>query len=77
MAGKNWMAGAVRHPGALHRALGVPEGQPIPAAKLAAARNSSDPRLRRMAGLATTFKKYRPASKAKKMGRAARKSAGY
>lgn len=35
--------------GGLHRALGVPEGQNIPAAKLHAALNSKDPHVRRMA----------------------------
>jgi hypothetical protein len=35
--GTNWIAGAVKHPGALHRELGVPQGQKIPAGKLAAA----------------------------------------
>jgi hypothetical protein len=34
---KNWIAGAIKHPGALHKELGVPKGQKIPAAKLAAA----------------------------------------
>jgi len=33
----NWIAGAIKHPGALHRQLGVPSGQKIPAAKLKAA----------------------------------------
>ena len=51
----NWIAGAIKHPGALHRALGVPEGQKIPAAKMAAARSSRNPRIRRMAGLAHTL----------------------
>lgn len=37
MAGKKWIAGAIKHPGALHRELGVPEGKKIPAGKLAAA----------------------------------------
>lgn len=32
-----WIAGAIKHPGALHRELHVPQGQPIPQAKLAAA----------------------------------------
>jgi hypothetical protein len=35
--GTNWIAGAVKHPGALHRELGVPQGQKIPAGKIAAA----------------------------------------
>jgi hypothetical protein len=34
----HWIAGAIKHPGALHRTLGVPEGQKIPAAKMAEAR---------------------------------------
>lgn len=34
---KNWIAGATRNKGALHRQLGVPEGKKIPAGKLAAA----------------------------------------
>ncbi len=34
---KNWIAGAIKKPGALHRQLGVPEGEKIPAKKLAAA----------------------------------------
>ena len=31
---KNWIAGAIKKPGALHKELGVPKGQKIPAAKL-------------------------------------------
>jgi hypothetical protein len=54
------MAGAVRHPGALHRQLGVPAGQKIPAKRLAAAARSSNPTLARRARLAQTFAKYRP-----------------
>lgn len=34
---KNWIKGAIKHPGALHKELGVPEGKKIPASKLAAA----------------------------------------
>lgn len=34
---KNWIAGAIQHPGALHKQLGVPVGQKIPASKLAKA----------------------------------------
>lgn len=57
---KNFMAGAVKHPGALHRALDVPEGERIPASKLSQASNSKNPRIRKMASLAKTFSKYRP-----------------
>jgi hypothetical protein len=34
---KNWIAGAIKKPGALHRELGVAAGRKIPAKKLAAA----------------------------------------
>ena len=34
---KNWIAGAIKKPGALHKELGVPQGKKIPAKKLAAA----------------------------------------
>jgi hypothetical protein len=34
---KNWIAGAIKKPGALHKELGVPEGKKIPAKKLDAA----------------------------------------
>ena len=37
------------HRGALHRALGVPEGKRIPAKKLAAAMHSKNAHVRRMA----------------------------
>ena len=43
------------HKGALHRALGVPEGEKIPAAKMAAARHSSNPLERKRALLAKTL----------------------
>ena len=56
----NWMAGAVKHPGALHRSLGVPEGKKIPMAKIEKAEHSDNPTLRHRATLAETFAKYRP-----------------
>ena len=34
---KNWIAGAIKKPGALKKELGVPAGKTIPAKKLAAA----------------------------------------
>lgn len=34
---RNWIAGAIKHPGSLHRELGVPQGAKIPAKKLDAA----------------------------------------
>lgn len=35
--GDHFIQGAIKHPGALHRDLGVPQGQKIPTAKLHAA----------------------------------------
>lgn len=57
MAKKNWIKGAIKHPGALHKSLGVPESEKIPAKKLAAAKNSSNPTTRKRAALAETLKK--------------------
>lgn len=37
MATKNWIAGAIKKPGALRKELGVKAGEKIPAKKLAAA----------------------------------------
>jgi hypothetical protein len=34
---KNWIAGAIKKPGQLHKDLGVPQGKKIPASKLEAA----------------------------------------
>lgn len=34
MANKNFIQGAIKHPGALHEELGIPEGKTIPQAKL-------------------------------------------
>ena len=44
--------------GGLHRALGVPEGQPIPADKLEAAKNSKNSHVRHMANFAATMKGF-------------------
>lgn len=55
----NWIKGAIKHKGALHRELGVPEGQKIPAAKVAAAAKSSNPILAQRARLAETLKGLR------------------
>lgn len=56
---KNWIAGAVKNKGALHRALEVPVGEKIPAGKVATAAKSDDPRLAREARLAQTLKALR------------------
>lgn len=56
MAQKHWIQSAIKHPGALHRALHVAIGQPIPAKKLAAAKHSKNPKTRKEAILASTLK---------------------
>lgn len=49
----HWMQAAFSaHPGRLHRALHVADGQKIPASRLASAARSSDPHMRQMANLA-------------------------
>jgi len=56
MAGK-WIAKAIKKPGALHKALGVPEGKKIPAKKMAKAAKSSSPIMRKRVALAKTLSK--------------------
>lgn len=52
----NWIAGAIKHPGALHKSLKVPAGEKIPAKKLAKAAHSDNPKLAKRARLAQTLK---------------------
>jgi len=56
---EHWIAGAIKHPGKLHRELGVPQGEKIPAKKLAKAEHSKNLTIRREANLAKTLKKLR------------------
>jgi hypothetical protein len=51
----HWIASAVKHPGALHRALHVPEGEKIPKAKVTKAAHSDNPTLAKRARLAETL----------------------
>lgn len=55
MAKDKWIQGAVKKPGALRSALGVKEGQTIPAKKLAAAAKKPG-KMGQRARLAETFK---------------------
>lgn len=55
MAKKNFIQGAIKHPGALHKELGVPMGQTIPAGKLDAAAKKGG-KLGQRARLAQTLK---------------------
>jgi len=54
--GGKFIQGMHMQKGALHRQLGVPEGEKIPAGKLQAAAHSENPTLRRRAVLAETLK---------------------
>ena len=56
---KKWIAGATKNKGALHRALGVPVGKTIPASKLAAAKKSKNPKVKKEAILAQALKGLR------------------
>lgn len=58
-AKKNWIRGAIKKPGALHRALHVPQGQKIPEEKLERAEHSKSPLMRKRAHLAETLKNLR------------------
>lgn len=54
-----WIQGAIKHPGALHKSLHVPQGQKIPAMKLEKAEHSRNPLLRKRANLAATLKGFK------------------
>lgn len=56
--GKNWIAGAIKQPGALHKELGVPQGKKIPAGKLDKAAEAGG-KLGQRARLAKTLGKMR------------------
>lgn len=53
---KHWIANAIKRPGALHRHLGVAEGEKIPEDKLESASHSKNSTVRREANLAKTLK---------------------
>lgn len=58
----NWIKGAIKHPGSLHRALGVPEGEKIPASKMAKAAHSKSGAIRRKVALAHTLEGFHHAA---------------
>ena len=55
----HWMQDVHPHKGALHRALGVPEGEKIPEKKHEAAAHSKNPHVRKMEALAKVYAKAR------------------
>jgi hypothetical protein len=59
----NWIAGAIKQPGALHRQMGVKKGKKIPEGKLRKAAQSGG-KLGARARLALTLKSFHSARKA-------------
>lgn len=59
MTDKKWIQGAIKHKGALHKTLGIPEGKKIPEKKLISAEHSKNPLTRKRAFLAETLSKLR------------------
>lgn len=53
----NWIQGAIKRPGALHRELGVPQGEKIPMKKLNAAEDKGG-RMAKQAALAKTLRGF-------------------
>lgn len=58
---EKWIQGAIKHPGALRKALHAKEGEPIPAKKLAKAAHSDNPVMAKRARLAQTLKRLNKA----------------
>jgi hypothetical protein len=55
----NWIAGAIKNKGSLHKELGVPEGKKIPKKKLDKAARSKNPLLKKRAKLAETLRSFK------------------
>ena len=56
---KDWIKGAVKHPGALREKLHVKQGEKIPVSKIKKAERSENPTTRKQASLAETLGKLR------------------
>ena len=52
---KKWIQGMHMKKGALHKELGVPQGEKIPAKKMKKALHSDNPKMRKQANLARTL----------------------
>jgi hypothetical protein len=55
MTGGNWIKPSIKHPGALHSDLGVPQGQKIPMKKIMKAEHADNPTLAKRAREAETL----------------------
>ena len=53
----NWIKGAIKKPGALHKVLGVPKGKKIPASKLKV-KSTDSTLMKRRKALAKTLAKF-------------------
>jgi hypothetical protein len=60
---KKFIQKAIKHPGALRKALGAKEGEPIPQSKIEKAAHSSNPTLARRARFALLLAKLRKKKK--------------
>lgn len=58
-----WIQGAIKHPGALRKALHAKKGEPISEEKLKKAEHSKNPTLAKRAKLAETLKKMHKGKK--------------
>lgn len=56
---KKFIQEAIKHPGALHKSLHVPEDKKIPVKKIKKAEHSKNPKLRKRAQLAETLSHLR------------------
>ena len=54
---EKWIQKAISKPGALHKALGVPEGKKIPASKLAV-KSTDSPKMAKRKTLAKTLRGF-------------------
>jgi hypothetical protein len=57
MTQKRWIQGVIKHPGALHKALGVAPGKKIPAKKLVI-KSTDSPLMKKRKTLAKTLRKH-------------------
>ncbi len=56
---KMWVQNAIKKPGALKKALGVPKDKKIPESKLKKAEHSDNPLMKKRAVLAETLKGFK------------------
>ena len=56
---KKWIQAATQNKGGLHSALGVPQGQKIPAKKMQKALHSTDMKVKKEAQLARTLASFK------------------